>query len=58
MVTWGSGGAIIGKTIFKIYLEKNLQNQQANFNKTWYKSFGKWNSKLFKERARSSSQGR
>jgi hypothetical protein len=38
----GSGGATIGKTIFSyVYIEKNLplQNQQANFNQSWYKSF-------------------
>jgi hypothetical protein len=34
-----------------------LQNQQANFNQTWYNLFlGKGNSKLFKLRARSSSK--
>jgi hypothetical protein len=40
-------------------LKKNLlQNQQANFNQTWYKSsLGKGNSKLYKLRARSSSKG-
>jgi hypothetical protein len=34
-----------------VYIEKNLlfQNQQSNFNQTWYKLFlGKGNSKLFK----------
>jgi hypothetical protein len=42
------------------YIEKNiLQNQQANFNQTWYISFlGKGNSKFFKLRARSSSKRR
>jgi hypothetical protein len=52
------GGATIRKITF-VNIEKNLlQNQQANFNQTWYKlSFGKGNSKLFKLRARSSSKG-
>jgi hypothetical protein len=61
MVPGGSGGATIGKTIFIcVYIEKNLlQNQQANFNKTWYtSSLGKGNSKLYKSRARSFSKGR
>jgi hypothetical protein len=31
-----SGGATIGKTIFTCIL---LQDQQINFNQTWYKSF-------------------
>jgi hypothetical protein len=47
----GSGGTTIGKTIFtRVYTEKkNLQNQQANFNQTWYKSsLGKEDSELFK----------
>jgi hypothetical protein len=36
-----------------------LQNQQANFSQTWYKSsLGKRDSTLFKQRARSSSKGR
>jgi hypothetical protein len=43
----GSGGATIGKTAFTcVYIEKKnlLQNQQANFNQTWYKSsLGKGN---------------
>jgi hypothetical protein len=35
-----------------------LQKQQANFNKTWYKSsLGKGNSKLYKSRARSFQRG-
>jgi hypothetical protein len=49
----GSGEATIGKTIFTcVYnLEKNLllQNQQANFNPSWYQSsLGEWDSELFK----------
>jgi hypothetical protein len=44
-----------------LYWKKNLllQNQLANFNQTWYKSFlNKGYSKLFKLRARSFSKGR
>jgi hypothetical protein len=41
------GGATIEKTIFtNVYVENNLllQNQQTNFNQTWYKSsLGKGN---------------
>jgi hypothetical protein len=51
----GRGQPTIWKTIFTcVCIEKNLllQNQQANFNQTWYKSFlGKGYSKLFKLRA-------
>jgi hypothetical protein len=58
----GEGRSTIRKTIFiYVYIEKNflLQNQNANFNQTWYKlSLGKGNSKLFKLRARCSSKGR
>jgi hypothetical protein len=43
----------------KIFKNLPLQNQQANFNKIWYKSsLGKGNSKLYKSRARSFSKGR
>jgi hypothetical protein len=38
---------------------QSIQNQEANFNETWYKLFlGIGNSKLFKLRARSFSKGR
>jgi hypothetical protein len=43
-------GEIIAKEVKFTEIFKNLllQNQQANFNKTWYKSsLGKGNSKLF-----------
>jgi hypothetical protein len=47
------------KNLLKIFKNLLLQNQQANFNKTWYKlSLGKGNSKLYKSRARSFSKGR
>jgi hypothetical protein len=40
-------------------LKNLLQNQQANFNQTWYKlSLGEGDLVLFKYRARSSSKGR
>jgi hypothetical protein len=46
------------KKSLKIKKKTLLQNQQANFNQTWYKSsYGKGNSKLYKSKARSSSKG-
>jgi hypothetical protein len=57
----GSVGATMGKTFFtSVYTGKYLlQNQQANFNQTWYKSpLGKQNLGLYKSRARFSSKGK
>jgi hypothetical protein len=49
----GSRGATLGKTKFTcVYIEKkkHLQNQQANFNQTWYKpSLGEENKNLLNE---------
>jgi hypothetical protein len=45
--------------IHRIFFKNLLQNQQANFNQTWYKSsLGKENLKLYKSRAVSLSKGR
>jgi hypothetical protein len=51
----GSEGATIRKTNYShVYIENNLlQNQQANFYETWYKSsLGEKNERLLKRRAR------
>jgi hypothetical protein len=56
----GSEGVTIGKRIFNcLYIEKNLlQNQQANFNKTWYKSsLGEEKKKCLNERQGSHPRG-
>jgi hypothetical protein len=62
--SWSPGleGATMGKHNFTcVYCgEKKsfLQNQQANFNQTWYKFFlGKSDLRFYKSKVRSSSKG-
>ena len=61
MVPGGREGPQEGKLYIHVYIEKNLllQNQQANFNQTWHKSFlGKGDSKLSKGKGLLISKGR